>query len=70
MNEYVNLKGVLLDRYEWHIGYDIRDPFVGKSQTGRRKDIKAGIAKEVDPSVFEAEIKPTLTHIKGIKRAR
>jgi hypothetical protein len=70
MNEYVNLRGVLLDRYEWHIGMDIRDPAVGKQQSARRKDIKAGIAKEVDYTVFESEIKPTLTHKKGIKRGK
>ena len=47
MQEYIEHKGVILDRYEWNGGLGMTHKSVAKSQTARRREIKRGSAKLV-----------------------
>lgn len=47
MNEYIEINGVLLDRFEWAGGYDLKDKSVAKAQASRRREVKKGYAKIV-----------------------
>lgn len=48
MQEYTEIKGVLLDRFEWAGGYGLNDKSVTKAQSSRRREVKKGYAKIVN----------------------
>lgn len=45
MNEYIDYKGLLLNRYEWARGLGKGDKEVTKDQSARRREVKKGFAK-------------------------
>jgi len=47
MPEYMEINGVLLQRYEWAGGMSMRHKEVSKSQAARKKEVKNGLAKIV-----------------------
>jgi len=48
MNEYIDYKGLLLNRYEWAGGLGKNHKEVTKAQSSRRREVKLGEAKIVD----------------------
>jgi hypothetical protein len=48
MLEYIDVNGVILDRYEFNGGLSIKDKVVAKQQSSRRREIKRGTAIIVD----------------------
>lgn len=53
MTEYVDHKGILLDRFEWFGGHSIRDKAVRGAQSARHREVKKGGAKVVDPKLWD-----------------
>ena len=47
MPEYMDINGVLLQRYEWAGGMSMRHKEVSKNQAARKKEVKNGLAKIV-----------------------
>jgi hypothetical protein len=47
MPEYMDINGVLLERYEWAGGMSMRHKQVSKSQAARKKEVEKGLAKIV-----------------------
>lgn len=47
MPEYMEINGVLLERYEWAGGMNMKHKEVSRSQAARKKEVKKGSAKIV-----------------------
>lgn len=47
MNQYVEHKGVLLNRYEWNGGMGMGHKEVSSAQAARKREVKKGFAKLV-----------------------
>lgn len=47
MLEYMEIKGVLLDRHEWAGGLTMKHKEVAKAQASRRREVKKDYAKIV-----------------------
>lgn len=47
MKEYVEIKGVLLNRYEWNGGLGMVHKEVSSAQAARKREVKKGFAKLV-----------------------